>query len=165
MSEKTSLPRVAKVKSTTPVSDLDAFDMMSRFLAAEKAKQLSHDSSGQTYLASSSQTWNDLRLACNSLLDDNDPRREPVPDWKDETGDLTTTGDLNTTTTSPSPPKTSVATTTPATEKSVKKEARRSEKKEKKEAKSAKKEVKKAKKEAKKEKKKSSKKRKHEEEA
>jgi hypothetical protein len=159
MSEKTSLPRVAKVKSTTPVSDLDAFDMMSRFLAAEKAKQLSHDFSGQTYLASSSQTWNDLRLACNSLLDDNDPRREPVAGWKDETGDLTTT------TTSPSPSKTEIETTTPATEKSVKKEARRSERKEKKEAKKAKKEVKKAKKSAKKEKKDSSKKRKHEEEA
>jgi predicted GNAT family acetyltransferase len=160
MSEKTSLPRVSKVKSTAPVSDLDAFDMMSRFLAAEKAKQLSHDFSGQTFLASSSQTWNDLRLACNSLLDDNDPRREPVAGWKDETGDLTTTA-----TTSPSPSKTEIATTTPATEKSIKKESRRSEKKEKKEAKKAKKEVKKAKKSAKKEKKDSSKKRKHEEEA
>ncbi len=85
MLETTNLPRVVRVKSTTPVTDeLDAFDMMSRFLASEKAKQLSHDFAGQAYLASSSQTWNDLRLACNSLLEENDPRREPVAPWKEQ---------------------------------------------------------------------------------
>lgn len=83
MFENTNLPRVVRVKSTTPVTDsLEVFDMMSRFLALEKAKQLSHDFAGQAYLASSSQIWNDLRLVCNSLLEKNDPRRDPVAPWK-----------------------------------------------------------------------------------
>jgi hypothetical protein len=144
MMENLSLPRVERVKSTTPTSNLESFDMMSRFLAAEKTKQLSLDFAGQSYLASSSQTWNDLRLSCNSLLEDNDPRREPVAPWKDESGFEAT----------PSPPE-SMATT-PATEK-IDKEARRSEKKEKKEAKKAKKEAKRVKKEDKKEDKKAKK--------
>lgn len=85
MFENTNLPWVVRVKSTTPVTDnLEAFDMMSRFLAFEKAKQLSHDFAGQAYLASSSQIWNDLRLACNSLLEKNDPRRDPVAPWKEQ---------------------------------------------------------------------------------
>ena len=67
--------------------------MMSRFLASEKAKQLSHDFAGQAYLASSSQIWNDLRLACNSLLEHNDPRREPVPAWKEQITAETTAED------------------------------------------------------------------------
>ena len=80
-----SLPRVVKVKSTTPINDdLEVFDMMSRFLASEKAKQLSHDFAGQAYMASSSQIWNDLRHSCNSLLERNDPRREPVAAWKEQ---------------------------------------------------------------------------------
>jgi hypothetical protein len=80
-----TLPRVVKVKSTTPINDdLEVFDMMSRFLASEKAKQLSHDFAGQAYLASSSQIWNDLRHSCNSLLERNDPRREPVAAWKEQ---------------------------------------------------------------------------------
>lgn len=89
MLENTSLPRVVKVKSTTPINDdLEVFDMMSRFLASEKAKQLSHDFAGQAYLASCSQTWNDLRQACNSLLERNDPRREPVAAWKEQIDDV-----------------------------------------------------------------------------
>lgn len=145
--------KVSQVKSSAPISDLEAFDMMSRFLAAEKAKQLSLDFAGQSYLASSSQIWNDLRLACNSLLDDNDPRREPVAEWKDDSVFAATTP-------SPSKSQTDLAT---STEKSTEdKEERRSAKKEKKEAKKAKKEAKKAKKEAKKARK--EKKRKREEE-
>jgi hypothetical protein len=59
-----SLHRVVKVKSTTPIDDdLEVFDMMSRFLASEKAKQLSHDFAGQANLASSSQIWSDPRQA------------------------------------------------------------------------------------------------------
>jgi len=85
MFENANLPRVVKVKSTTPIhDDIEVFDMMSRFLASEKAKQLSHDFAGQAYLASSSQIWNDLRQACNSLLEKNDPRREPVAAWKEQ---------------------------------------------------------------------------------
>jgi hypothetical protein len=85
MFDNTHLPRVVRIKSAAPVGDeLEVFDMMSRFLASEKAKQLSHDFAGQAYLASSSQTWNDLRLACNSLLEHNDPRREPVAAWKEQ---------------------------------------------------------------------------------
>jgi outer membrane biosynthesis protein TonB len=143
MLERTSLPRVSQIKSTTAVSDLDAFDMMSRFLASQKAKQLSLDFAGQSYLASSTQTWNDLRLSCNSLLEDNDPRREPVVEWKDERS-------LDETPASPNDDiETSMTTTTPATVKSEKLD-KKSAKKEKKEAKKEKKEAKKVKKEAKK---------------
>ena len=132
--------KVSQVKSSAPISDLEAFDMMSRFLAAEKAKQLSLDFAGQSYLASSSQIWNDLRLACNSLLEDNDPRREPVAEWKDDSVFAATT---------PSPSKsTGLAISTGKSAEDE--EERRSAKKEKKEAKKAKKEAKKAKKEAKK---------------
>jgi hypothetical protein len=85
MFQNSSLPRVVRVKSTTPINDdLEVFDMMSRFLASEKAKQLSHDFAGQAYLASASQLWNDLRQTCNSLLERNDPRREPVAAWKEQ---------------------------------------------------------------------------------
>jgi hypothetical protein len=129
-----NLPRVEKIISSAPLSDLEAFDMMSRFLEAEKAKQLSLDFAGQSYLSASSQIWNDLRLACNSLLEDNDSRREPVAEWKMDV-------DFETT---PTPSK-SVATA-----KSTDKDAKRSAKKEKKEAKKAKKDAKKEKKEAKK---------------
>ena len=137
--------KVSQVKSSTPISDLEAFDMMSRFLAAEKAKQLSLDFAGQSYLASSSQIWNDLRVACNSLLEENDPRRDPVAEWKDDAVFAVT-----------STPK-----STPSTKEE---EERRSAKREKKEAKKARKEAKKAKKEAKKARK-ESKKRKREEES
>jgi hypothetical protein len=158
MMENESLPRVERVQSTTPVSNLEAFDMMSRYLAAEKAQQLSLDFAGQTYLASSSQAWNDMRLSCNSLLEENDPRREPVAAWKDESVFEQAEA------TPPSPPEQSMATT-PATEK-ISKEARRSEKKEKKEAKKVKKEARRASKaheKADKKARKESKKRKHEE--
>lgn len=149
MVEDVSLPRVVHVNSTKPVSDLEAFDMMSRFLAAEKAKQLSLDFAGQSYLASSSQTWNDLRLSCNSLLEENDPRREPVAPWKDESLFVDTPQGSKSMATTPG---TDATKDTDATEKSDK-EARRSAKKAKKQAKKAKKEAKKAKKEAKKAKK------------
>ena len=146
--------KVSQVKSSTPISDLEAFDMMSRFLAAEKAKQLSLDFAGQSYLASSSQIWNDLRVACNSLLEENDPRRNPVPEWKDDNVVAVT-----------STPKSTPSTKEEEEEESTKEEKeRRSAKREKKEAKKARKEAKKAKKEAKKARK-ESKKRKREEES
>lgn len=89
MNENSVMPRVVKIKSTTQIhDDLEAFDMIARFLASEKAKQLSHDFAGQAYLASSSQIWNDLRQACNSLLERNDPRREPVAAWKEQVEQL-----------------------------------------------------------------------------
>ena len=147
--------KVSQVKSSTPISDLEAFDMMSRFLAAEKAKQLSLDFAGQSYLASSSQIWNDLRVACNSLLEDNDPRRDPVAEWKDDAVFAVTS-------TSKSTPSTKVEEE--EEESTKEEEERRSAKREKKEAKKARKEAKKAKKEAKKAKK-ESKKRKREEES
>eukprot|EP00980_Cylindrotheca_fusiformis_P029673 scaffold23685_cov206-Cylindrotheca_fusiformis.AAC.3 len=134
-----NLPRVEKTISSAPVSNLEAFDMMSRFLEAEKAKQLSLDFSGQTYLSASSQIWNDLRLACNSLLEEHDSRREPVAEWKMDENVLSMA--------TPTPSK-SIASTK-STDKDAEQSAKK-EKKEKKEAKKAKKEAKKAKKEAKK---------------
>jgi hypothetical protein len=125
-----NLPRVEKITSSAPLSDLESFDMMSRFLEAEKAKQLSLDFAGQSYLSASSQIWNDLRLACNSLLEENDSRRDLVAEWKMDV-------DFEST---PTPSK-SVATA-----KSTDKDAKRSAKQEKKEAKKAKKEKKEAKK-------------------
>ena len=145
--------KVSQVKSSTPISDLEAFDMMSRFLAAEKAKQLSLDFAGQSYLASSSQIWNDLRVACNSLLEENDPRRDPVAEWKDDAVFAVT-----------STPKSTPSTKEEEEESTKEEEERRSAKREKKEAKKARKEAKKAKKEAKKARK-ESKKRKREEES
>jgi hypothetical protein len=140
MFDSINLPRVEKVKASTPLSDLEAFDMMSRFLAAEKAKAIDLDFAGQSYLASSSQVWNDLRMTCNSLLEDNDPRREPVTAWKDD-ADFALA------------PSLSKSILTSKSTNKTDKEAERSAKKEKKEAKKAKKEAKKIKKEAKKAKK------------
>lgn len=161
MFENANLPRVVRVKSTVPVTDeLEVFDMMSRFLASEKAKQLSHDFAGQAYLASSSQIWNDLRLACNSLLEQNDPRREPVAPWKEQLEE--TTGSVGT--------PVSVKEESSSDDDSDKKMKEKSEsdiiKSEKKSAKKAKKEAKKMKKAAKKaaKKEKKEKKRKREEE-
>lgn len=159
MTEKESWPKVERVTSTKPVSNLEAFDIMSRFLATEKAKQLSLDISGKKVLASSSQAWNDLRLACNSLLEENDPRREPVAVWKEEFSSSPQQDEA-------SPPDESSTENTPPGTEETDKEARRSAKKEKKEAKKARKEAKKERKEAKKEAKKArkeSKKRKREE--
>lgn len=136
-----SLPRVEKIISSAPLSDLEAFDTMSRFLEAEKAKQLSLDFAGQSYLSASSQIWNDLRLACNSLLEHNDSRREPVAEWKT---------DENSAAMGVETPTQPVSLTTT---KSNSNDAKRSAKKEKKEAKKAKKKAKKVKKEAKKAKK------------
>lgn len=141
MLDSIDLPKVEKVKSSVPLSDLEAFDMMSRFLEGEKAKAIDLDFAGQSYLASSSQIWNDLRFACNSLLVDDDHRREPVAVWKDEMM-----------TPSPSKSDSEFVSTEKSTD-STDKEARRSAKKEKKEAKKAKKEAKKIKKEVKKAKK------------
>jgi hypothetical protein len=160
MMDNESLPRVERIQSTTPVSNLEAFDMMSRFLAAEKAQQLSLDFAGQSYLASSSQAWNDIRLSCNSLLDENDPRREAVAAWKDES--VFEAVEATEAEAAPSSPPEESMVTTPATEKSAK-EARRSEKKEKKEAKKIRKEARRKSKGDKKARK-ESKKRKHEEE-
>jgi hypothetical protein len=151
MFDNSNLPRVVRVKSTAPVGDeLEVFDMMSRFLASEKAKQLSHDFAGQAYLASSSQTWNDLRLACNSLLEHNDPRREPVAAWKEQVGETPGLDD--------SSPETPLSVKEePANDSAIVKtedismdDALKSEKSAKKSAKKAKKEAKKEKKTAKK---------------
>ncbi|CAJ1908497.1 unnamed protein product [Cylindrotheca closterium] len=158
--DSNNLPSVEKVKTTVPLTDLQAFDMMSRFLEAEKAKHLSLDIAGQSYLSTSSQIWNDLRLACNSLLEQNDHRREPVVEWKMDTDLLT----------SPPPAEPMLEESTPVVPESAKsstsldtsekgsrrsaskdkKELKRAKKEEKKSAKKAKKEAKKAKKEAKK---------------
>lgn len=162
MFENTDLPRVVRVKSTAPVTDeLEAFDMLSRFLASEKAKQLSHDFAGQAYLASSSQTWNDLRLACNSLLEHNDPRREPVAAWKEQVEETPMDSSSPET---PLPVKEEPASDSDIvkTEDIPESDLLKIEKSAKKSAKKAKKEAKKIKKAAKKEKK--EKKRKREEE-
>lgn len=146
--DSSELPSVEKVKASAPLTDLEAFDMMSRFLEAEKAKHLSLDIAGQSYLSTSSQIWNDLRLACNALLEQNDHRREPVAEWKMD-AEL-----LNSPTPEESPqiekptPTSEYAKSTVSPSNSEK-EARRSAKREKKEVKKAKKEAKKAKKEAK----------------
>ena len=154
--DSNTLPSVEKVKATVPLTDLQAFDMMSRFLQAEKAKHLSLDIAGQSYLSTSSQIWNDLRLACNSLLEHNDHRREPVAEWKMDTDVLG----------SPLPDdKALEEDTTPVPESAkstdspdmTEKEARRSAKKEKKELKKARKEEKRSAKKAKKEAKKAKK--------
>mmetsp|Transcript_120667 Transcript_120667/g.348662 ORF Transcript_120667/g.348662 Transcript_120667/m.348662 type:complete len:173 (+) Transcript_120667:99-617(+) len=164
MVENKHLPRVVKVKSTVPVKDdLEAFDFLSRFLAAEKAKQLSQNFVGQAYVGSSSQIWNDLRLACNSLLDQNDQRREPVAAWKDasamiedesgmpENDDLKEDINEVKASTDPLTPMQEDSASDGDSSTARKKEEKRSKKKEKKEAKKA---AKKAKKSAKKEKKK-----------
>lgn len=79
-----TLPRVVRVKTTVPVDETEAFDMMARFLESEKAKHIDHDAAGEAFLASSSQTWNDVRRACNSLLVDKESSRVPVAAWKTE---------------------------------------------------------------------------------
>ena len=157
--DSNTLPSVEKVKSTVPLTDLQAFDMMSRFLQAEKAKHLSLDIAGQSYLSTSSQIWNDLRLACNSLLEDNDHRREPVAEWKmdadipaspspeDETPEDSTTPLLSAKQASPDTTDSEEAR---RSAKKEKKELKKARKEEKRSAKKAKKDAKKAKKEAKK---------------
>jgi len=128
------LPQIERIRSTAPVSSAEAFDIMSHFLAAEKQKQLSLDFNGESFLTSSPQTWNDLRMACNSLLQPG-MDREPVAEWVPEVEEEEMSESR-----SPIPPR---------EEKVDKKSA----KKEKKEAKKAKKAAKKAKKDAKKAKK------------
>ena len=145
MFENVNLPRVVRVRSTVPVTEeLEAFDMMARFLAAEKAKQFSHDFAGQAYLASSSQVWTDLRQACNSLLDGKDLPREPVAAWKEQMEAATASE------TPISVKEESVGDedeSSDSSEKAKDKKSAKKAKKEKKEAKKAKKAAKKAKKE------------------
>lgn len=164
--DSNNLPSVEKVKATVPLTDLQAFDMMSRFLEAEKAKHLSLDIAGQSYLSTASQIWNDLRLACNSLLEQNDHRREPVVEWKMDADLLASPAPAEPTVEESTPlvfvPESAKSSTAPDTSD---KEARRSTKKEKKELKRARKEEKKSAKKEKKEakkKKKEAKKRKRE---
>ncbi|KAL3944858.1 MAG: hypothetical protein SGBAC_001060 [Bacillariaceae sp.] len=143
------LPSVEKVKATVPLTDLQAFDMMSRFLEAEKAKHLSLDIAGQSYLSASSQIWNDLRLACNSLLEQNDHRREPVVEWKIDT-DLLASPTAAEPTLEESVPVPESAKSSSSPPETMDKEARRSAKKEMKEVKKARKEEKRSAKKAKK---------------
>ena len=142
MLAKQDLPKVTKVNSSMALSSEEAFDMMSRFLASEKTKERSLDLTGEEYLASSSQTWSELRLAANSLLEEGDTTREAVAPWREESSvEVAST------------PQQAVkpATVIPATDESkADRKEKKSAKKEKKEAKKAKKEVKKAKKEEKK---------------
>lgn len=157
--DSSSLPSVEKVKSTVPLTDLQAFDMMSRFLQAEKAKHLSLDIAGQSYLSTSSQIWNDLRLACNSLLEHHDHRREPVAEWKMDTDVVVspTPEDPTLEESTPVPDSTKSSASPDKKDKEIrssskkeKKELKKARKEEKRSAKKAKKEAKKAKKEAKK---------------
>jgi hypothetical protein len=143
--ENQNLPRVSRIKSATPVSYLEAFDMMSRFLAAEKSKQISLDFAGDAFLTSASQLWDDLRLSCNSIRDERGLPRELVESWKDEHGVAnmpTTPANI------PSPDNSNVSSDDSSKKKD--KSAKKLAKKEKKEAKKVKKSAKKAKKSAKK---------------
>jgi nucleolar protein 58 len=142
MLAKQDLPKVTKVNSSTALSNEEAFDMMSGFLASEKTKERSLGLTGEEYLASSSQTWSELRLAANSLLEEGDATREAVAPWREENSmEVASTPEQ----------AAKIASVIPETEESKEdRKAKKSAKKEKKEAKKAKKEVKKAKKEEKK---------------
>jgi hypothetical protein len=146
--ENQNLPRVSRIKSVTPVSYLESFDMMSRFLAAEKVKQVSLDFAGDAFLTSASQIWDDLRLSCNSISEEHKLPREPVASWKDENG---VSNMPQIPETMQTPEKSSVSSGDDSSKNKT--STKKSTKKEKKEAKKAKKSVKKAKKEAKKAKK------------
>ena len=216
MLAKSDLPKVLYVRSTKSLSKEDAFDMFARFLNDERRRQNNTDhpsdldttntaggggggGGGEDYTSSSSsflttsmaQIWSELRMACNSLLDDiaTEPtimsssssnlsapiitkKRKPVTPWKDDTNktlaSVTDTMNVNTTPSSPI----AVATEqqqdsgrTPSTkgEKELTKDEKKKAKKERKLAKQAKKEAKQAKKEAKREKKEAKKKRKRDE--
>jgi len=134
----------------TPVPYIEAFDMMSRFLSAEKVKQVSLDFAGDAFLTSASQIWDDLRLSCNSIRDEHGLPREAVASWKDENGVSNMPPKAPETITTPEKSSPSVSSADSSKNKSS---AKKSAKKEKKEAKKAKKSAKKAKKEAKKAKK------------
>jgi hypothetical protein len=149
MLAKQDLPKVSKVNSSTALSNEEAFDMMSGFLASEKTKERSLDLTGEEYLASSSQTWSELRLAANSLLEEGDTTREAVAPWREENSIEVASTPVQVASTPVQVAKS--ATFVPQTEESKEdRKARKSAKKEKKSAKKAKKEVKKAKKEEKK---------------
>ena len=95
MLAKSDLPKVLYVRSTKSLSKEDAFDMFARFLNDERRRQNNTDhpsdmdttntvggggggGGGEDYTSSSSsflttsmaQIWSELRMACNSLLDD-----------------------------------------------------------------------------------------------
>lgn len=142
MLAKQDLPKVTKVNSSTALSNEEAFDMMSRFLASEKTKERSLDLTGEEYLASSSQTWSELRLAANSLLEEGDTTREAVAPWRE--------GNSMEVASTPEQAAKSAPVIPETEERKEDRKAKKSAKKEKKEAKKAKKEVKKTKKEEKK---------------
>mmetsp|Transcript_17716 Transcript_17716/g.49156 ORF Transcript_17716/g.49156 Transcript_17716/m.49156 type:complete len:174 (-) Transcript_17716:210-731(-) len=77
------IPKVEKTKVIGHLTNDGAFDMVSRFLATEQAKESDAGVSGKTLSASSFfQTWCDLRIACNAILgDDNEGDRDAVPTW------------------------------------------------------------------------------------
>jgi hypothetical protein len=77
------LPKVTKVVSSTAMPEEKVFVLLKEFLESEKTKQRSSDLTGEEYVASSSQTWGDLRIFCNSLLAQHD-KREPVGPWREE---------------------------------------------------------------------------------
>jgi hypothetical protein len=139
------LPKVTKVVSSTAVPEEKVFVLLKEFLESEKTKQRSSDLTGEEYVASSSQTWGDLRIFCNSLLAQYD-KREPVGLWREDDDD--DDDGMEVIATPPLVSKASRVTEEIAIESEGRRSSKKEAKKEKKEAKKKNKEEKKRKRES-----------------